>query len=359
MRSTPLFEEYARHNGRIVDFYGWGLPLHFEGIIAEHRHVREKAGVFDCSHMGEFLIHGKDAIEALSRLVIGDMCALRPGKCRYSAILNEAAGIIDDCVAFKSSDEEIVLITNAGPLEQVAALLDAHVPGVRNISDQTAKIDVQGPRAPHALHALGLDGIEKLAFWTGMHLVWKEVDLIVTRAGYTGELGYELYMSNEAAAHVWRTLMTLPEVMPCGLGARDTLRTEMGYPLSGQDVDETRTPLEAGMDRFISWETSFPGKAQLETQQSAPDHMTLVALRSEDRRAPRHGYLLYQDSAEIGEVTSGVFGPTVGCGVGLGYVPVALARPGTTLQAGPRGMNVRIEAPPIYKQASGRDRVEL
>ena len=359
MRSTPLFNEYARHDGRVVDFHGWELPLHFKGIIAEHHHVREKAGVFDCSHMGEFLIRGRSGIKALDRLLIGDMSAVRPGKCRYSAILNENAGIIDDCVALKLSDEELLLTTNAGPLEQVATLLDAQAPGVRNISDQTAKIDVQGPKAPAALRAMGLVGIEKLTFWTGMRLVWNEEDLIVTRAGYTGELGYELYMSHEAAPLVWRALMALPETMPCGLGARDTLRTEMGYPLSGQDVDETRTPLEAGMGRFIAWETSFPGKACLEAQRAAGDHRTLVALRSQDRRAPRHGYALYHEGTVIGEVTSGVFGPSVGCGVGLGYVPVALARPGMTLQAGPRNMNVRIETPPIYKQASGRNRVEL
>lgn len=359
MRTTPLAEEYTRHKGRVVDFHEWGLPLYFEGIIAEHLHVRAEAGVFDCSHMGKFLINSLDGIGALNRLVAGDMCSLRPGKCRYSALLNEDACVIDDCVALRLSDSELLLVTNAAPLVRVSALLASHVSDIENISDATAKIDVQGPKACRVLLDLEFSGVEQMSFWNGMRMTWRGTSVIVTRSGYTGELGYELYVPDTLAASLWRALTAHPAVMPCGLGARDTLRTEMGYPLSGQDMDERRTPLEAGMGRFIAWDTPFPGKARLEAQRADGDHDVLVALRSPDRRAPRSDYILYHDDAEVGVVTSGVFGPSVGCGVGLGYLPCALAHPGLDLCAGPRRMAVQVETPPIYKQASGRNRIIL
>ena len=359
MQYTPLCGEYERSGGKVVDFHGWGLPLQFTGILEEHRLVREQAGVFDCSHMGEFVIRGADNIRSFSNLVIGDMVKLAEGRCRYTTLVNDAAGIIDDCVALRLSAEEMLLVTNAGPLEAVSGLLKEHVPGIEDVSAETAKIDVQGPLAPRVMLALGFSGVEKLSYWAGGRFQWAGADLIVTRAGYTGELGYEIFVPNGAAAALWRALIDLPETAPCGLGARDTLRTEMGYPLSGQDVEETRTPLEAGLNRFIAWDTEFPGKQALEAQRDAGDHDVLVAFRSVDKRSPRHGFELRHDGAVVGLVTSGTFGPSVGCGIGLGYVPARLAQPGLTLEAGPRSLPVKIEAPPLYKNATGRKRIEI
>ncbi len=354
MRYTPIAPEYARHQGRVVDFHGWGLPLHFFGIIEEHAHVRSQAGVFDCSHMGEFVVRGDTAIAALSDMVVGDLVALPVGRCRYTALVQDDGGIIDDCVAMKPAHDELMLVTNAGPLHEVAALLEACVPGVENISHRTAKIDVQGPLAFQVLQALGFDDIRELGFW---NVKRREDGVIVARAGYTGELGYELYTPNSAAVSLWRALMELSPVMPCGLGARDTLRTEMGYPLSGQDVTKARTPLEAGMERFIAWHTEFPGKQTLLAQRDSGDYQVLTPLRSPDRRAPRSGYVLRHDGRDVGEVTSGTFGPSVQCGIGLGYVPRALAQPGTSVQAGPREQTVIVEKPPLYKDGSGRNPV--
>ena len=252
MQYTPLINEYEKSGGKVVDFHGWGLPVHFRGIIEEHRQVRTRAGVFDCSHMGEFVIRGQDNIRSFSNLVIGDIPRLAEGKCRYTTLLNKNGGIIDDCVALRLAPEEVLVVTNAGPLAQVAALLESHVPEIKNISTDTAKIDVQGPLAPRIMRAVGFSGVEALAFWTGGRFRWEDVDTVVTRAGYTGELGYEIYVPNDAAVSLWRALTAQPEVLPCGLGARDTLRTEMGYPLNGQDVDESRTPIEAGLERFIA-----------------------------------------------------------------------------------------------------------
>ena len=354
MRHTPIAEEYEQHKGRVVDFHGWGLPIQFRGIIEEHQHVRSKAGVFDCSHMGEFMVCGDTAIAALSRLVIGDLAALPAGRCRYTALLDKNAGIIDDCVALKLAPDALMLVTNAAPLARVAALLEMRVPGIANISDDTAKIDVQGPLAFDVLRDNGFDDAQQLGFWNVMR---RGDGVIVARAGYTGELGYELYVPNDAAAPLWRALTSHPDVAPCGLGARDTLRTEMGYPLSGQDVTIARTPLEAGMARFIAWHTDFPGKAALEAQQAADDYQLLTPLRSLSRAAPRSGHALRQQGRDVGVVTSGAFGPSVGCGIGLGYLPKALAQPGTTVQAGPRELNVVIETPPLYKHGSGRNPV--
>lgn len=354
MRYTPIAGEYERSGGRVVNFHGWGLPIHFTGIIEEHLHVRSKAGMFDCSHMGEFLIHGVAGIAALSDLVIGDLVGLPVGRCRYTALLHDDAGIIDDCVALKLSDEKLMLVTNAGALEEVTALLADRIPGIEDISAATAKIDIQGPRALEVMRAVGFADVQCLKFWTGMRV---NEDIIVARAGYTGELGYEIYLPAGAAASLWRTLCSNPDVMPCGLGARDTLRTEMGYPLSGQDVTSNRTPLEAGMRRFIAWDSDFPGKARLEAQRDAGGYQTLVALRSPDRRAPRHGHMLLKEGEPVGEVTSGTFGPSVGCGIGLGYVPIELACEGTVLQAGPRAQTVIVETPPLYKHGGGRNPV--
>ncbi|HDP33696.1 MAG TPA: glycine cleavage system aminomethyltransferase GcvT, partial [Candidatus Hydrogenedentes bacterium] len=342
------------HKGRVVDFHGWGLPLQFSGIIEEHLHVRAHAGMFDCSHMGKFHIQGAAGLRALSTLVIGDLVALPVGKCCYTTLLREDAGIIDDCVALKLAPEELLLVTNAGPLEKVSALLAAHVPGVADISEVTAKIDIQGPRSFDVLRDIGFGDVNVLAFWSGMR---RTDGIIVARAGYTGELGYELYVPADTAAALWRRIAEHPGVIPCGLGARDTLRTEMGYPLSGQDVTTERTPLEAGMSRFIAWHTDFPGKARLEAQRDAGGYQLLVSLRSPDRRSPRHGYTLRHDGRDVGAVTSGTFGPSVGCGIGLGYVPLSLARPGTPLHAGPREQNVMVETPPLYKKGSGRAHV--
>lgn len=359
MQYTPLYEEYEKSGGKVVDFHGWGLPLQFRGILEEHRWVRQQAGIFDCSHMGEFLIRGAENISAFSNLVIGDMVKLAVGRCRYTTLLNDSGGIIDDCVALKLSPDTLFLVTNAGTLDQVDGLLKRHVPEIENLSDLTAKIDVQGPLAPKVMVATGFNGVEALSFWAGGRFTWDGVDMIVTRAGYTGELGYEIFVPESAAVRLWQALNAQPETAPCGLGARDTLRTEMCYPLSGQDVDETRTPLEAGLDRFIAWDTPFPGKPALEAQRDSGDYQVLTPLRSADKRAPRHGFELRHDDAVVGEVTSGTFGPSIECGIGLGYIPAALAHAGARFEAGPRSLPVFVETAPLYKLATGRNRIEI
>lgn len=352
MRKTPLHDEYAASGGKVVDFHGWALPVQFQGIVQEHLHARAKAGLFDCSHMGEFVITGAAAIAAFDRLVFSDMVNLRVGLCRYSALLNERGGVIDDCVGLKLDDETLYLVTNAGPLEEVAALL-APIAGAENVSDATAKIDLQGPLARDILLETGLD-VADLKYWNGRRAAWRGHDLVVTRAGYTGEVGYEIFVPNGAAVELWRALAAHPDVAPCGLGARDTLRTEVGYPLNGEDLSPDHTPLESGMDRLIAWDKEFTGKAALVAQRDAGGHPVLVAVKSLDRRAPRHGFEVRMGDAVVGVVTSGTFGPSVGAGVGLARLDPSAAAPGTALTAGPRGLPIETAAIPIYKDGTCR-----
>jgi aminomethyltransferase len=307
--------------------------------------------------MGEFFIRGAEGIAALDRLVIGDLVNLPMGRCRYTALLNETGGIIDDCVALRLGQEELYLVTNAGPLEKVSGILLEKIPGVEDVSDKTAKIDIQGPLSRHILMGQDLKTIGPLTFWTGTRCAWRGVEMIVSRAGYTGELGYELYLSADAAEDVWGVLLADGMVTPCGLGARDTLRSEMGYPLNGDDVDEMRTPLEAGMDRFIAWHTEFPGKARLLEMRERGGYSVLTPILSSDRRAPRHGFELKKDGELVGAVTTGTFGPSLGRGVGLAYLKTDVVAPGTVLAAGPRDLEVTVAELPIYKNGTCRIRV--
>jgi aminomethyltransferase len=357
MQQTPLYDQYAPFGAKVVDFHGWAMPIHFSGILDEHHHVRREAGIFDCSHMGEFMVRGKEAIAALDGLVYGDLNGLSVGRCRYTALLTEQAGILDDCVALRLSAEEMLLITNAGPVDVIGDLLRSKAPEIEDLCATTAKIDVQGPASRAILLELGLDAIGPLKFWTGLRTSWRGVELVVTRAGYTGELGYELYVPGEAAADMWQAFAAHPAIKPCGLGARDTLRTEMGYPLYGVDVNDETTPLEASMDRFIAWDSDFRGKARLKAQRDAGDYAVLTPLLSPNRRAPRPDFDLYHEGETIGRVTSGTFGPSVGRGVGLGYVLRAFAAPGTRLTAGPKKIPLEVGAMPLYKEGTCRMKV--
>lgn len=348
MQRTALYDEYAGSDAKVVDFHGWELPIQFSGIVEEHLHTRAKAGLFDCSHMGEFILLGQDAIRAFDRLVFSDMVGLPVGRCRYSALLNANGGIVDDCVGLRLAEDTLYFVTNAGPLDEVSAMLRALGPGVRDVSSETAKIDLQGPRSRDILLEIGMEAVAPLNYWNGARLQWEGVELVVTRAGYTGELGYEIFLPNAHAPRLWRRLLAHPDVRPCGLGARDTLRTEMGYPLNGSDLAPDRTPLECGMERFIAWNTEFPGKAVIRAQRERGDYRVLAAICSQDRRAPRPGFEVKHGNMVVGEVTSGTFGPSLGLGVGLARVDAALAPPGTALTVGPRDMAIETRAIPVY-----------
>ncbi len=354
MMMTALHDEYAASGGKVVDFHGWALPVQFSGIVQEHLHTRAQAGVFDCSHMGEFMIRGAEAIAAFDRLVFSNLSGLKIGPCRYSAFLNGRGGIIDDCVFFRLSGEELYVITNAGPLDVVRKLIAEACPDAEDLSEATAKIDVQGPASRDVLLAIGMDGIAPMKYWTGRRMDWRGTEIIVSRAGYTGELGYELYVPRTIAVDLWRAVLAHEATLPCGLGARDTLRLETSKPLNGEDLSEAITPLEAGLTPLIQWDKDFIGKDALAAVRDAGDYRILTAILSADRRAPRHGFEVKSDGVHIGEVTSGTFGPSLNRGVGLAFLPEKFATPGTQLTAGPRDLPIETCAMPAYTDGTCR-----
>ena len=224
---------------------------------------------------------------------------------------------------------------------------------VSDVSDETAKIDIQGPIARDILVNEILE-CASLKYYQARHAKWKGVDIVLARTGYTGELGYELFVPNGIAVDLWRRLLSYPDVKPAGLGARDTLRTEMCYGLSGQDFDESRTPLEAGMASFIAWDKEFVGRDALIAKRDAGGYPVLAPIKTGDRRAPRHGFDVTHDGEVVGVVTSGTFGPSVGHGVGFAYVPESLAKPGTKLTAGPKDLEIETTTIPIYTAGTCR-----
>lgn len=354
LKTTPLYEKCKQLGGRFVDFHGWYLPLQFDGILVEHQHVRSKVGIFDCSHMTEFLIHGNDKIREFSYRTITDFEKLPVGMCKYTALLSEEGTIIDDCVGVKWDAETLFVVANAGTQHEVANILCGDSIHAQDMSDQTVKIDIQGPWSREILLQNGFDCVAELKYWRGSLGQWKGKDFFITRAGYTGELGYELYLPVEIGAEIWDILVNTPEVKPCGLGARDTLRTEMGYPLSGQDIDPTMTPLEASMDRFIDWQHEFVGKDILRRQQSNGSYRRLVGIRTRTRQSPRHGQVLVANEREVGVVTSGTYGPSVGTGVGLARVDLPYSQVGSVFTIKDKNVAVEVCETPIYKGGTAR-----
>lgn len=354
MQKTPLYDEHLRIGGKIVDFNGWALPIQFAGIVKEHVHTRTRVSIFDCSHMGEYTIHGTDAIAKYDREIISDVSKIPIGRCRYGAILNEQGGILDDLITFRMGPQELYVVTNAGPLEAVTARLCDGNSGAKHVSYETAKIDVQGPLAREMVLRAGFKEAETLKYFNATWTTWRGHRVLLSRTGYTGELGYELFMDNDLAVEMWRLFLDMPEVEPAALGARDTLRTEVGYNLSGQDFDSTWTPLESGMESFIAWDTEFVGKAALEKKRASSDYPRLVGIVTHTKQKPQHGFEVKHEGRVVGEVTSGTYGPTVGHGVGLARVPAKLSASGTKLTVGPRDLEIEVTPPPFYKDGTCR-----
>lgn len=357
MNRTPLYDEHVRLGGKIVDFNGWALPVQFAGIVQEHQHTRTKVSLFDCSHMGEYRVVGDEAIEKFNREVMSDIHKIPVGRCRYGAILNEAGGIVDDIITFRMAEDELYVVTNAGPIQHVTDRLTKNNSGLHHVSFETAKIDVQGPLSREKLLAAGFDAAHRLKYFNATWTTWDGAPVLLSRTGYTGELGYELFLTNELAPRLWNLFLEMDDVEPAGLGARDTLRTEVGYNLSGQDFDESVSPLEASMESFVAWDQDFVGAEAVKAKKAAGDYRIQVAVASPDRRAPRHDFEVYDGDTPVGIVTSGTFGPSVGHGVGLARVEARYAKVGTELTAGARRLPLTVVKLPFYKEGTCRIKV--
>ncbi len=327
-KQTPLYNEHVALNARIVPFGGWEMPVQYAGILSEYEHTRKAVTLFDTCHMGEFLIHGdcgKTGLDSLVTMTIADMPI---HSCRYGMLLNDHGGVIDDLVVFREGQQDWFIVVNGATTVKDALHFRERLKqpqAFKDISSEIGKIDVQGPLSRDILKTL-VPGIEKLAYYTFDNFKLLNETVRVSRTGYTGELGYEIYSSAETVTTIWRKLLQNPNVKPAGLGARDMLRLEVGYSLYGHELNETITPLEAGLARFVDFKKDFIGKDSLLKQQKEGPHRKIAGFISETRRAPRQDNKIYATTGEtIGIVTSGTFSPHCQRGIGLGFVPIALA----------------------------------
>lgn len=365
LRRTPLFDEHKALGGRIIPFAGWELPVQYSGIVDEHHAVRKAAGLFDVSHMGELLVQGPRAIHLVGELVTNDVERLHDGQAKYTVCCNEKGTILDDLIVYKISSEKVLVVCNASNRDKIVAHFQSELAGratVTDVSDQTALIAVQGPRAMSLLKAAGADGrLEELPSFFFTDTTLCNVACTVARTGYTGEDGVEIFCPwSDEAVRIWRTLLELGKeqgVKPAGLGARDTLRLECKMALYGNDIDESTTPLEAGLGWTVKFDKGdFKGRDALIAQQKEGVSRKLVGFVMTDRAIARHGHeVIDAEGNVIGRVTSGAPSPTLGKNIGLAYVPVALSEVGThiTVRDPARGRtgNAVIVKTPFYKRA--------
>jgi len=358
LKSTPLLPEHERLKALIAPFGGWNMPIQYEGIIAEHRWCREKAALFDICHMGEFHFRGDIAASGLEDVFTFSVTGIPVGRSRYGFLLNERGGVIDDLIVFRLAENEVMVVTNAATIDNDFAVIGARLRGgeFRDISAATGKLDLQGPLARDVLVKAFGPEIAAIPYFkfTSMHLL--DVEAIVSRTGYTGELGYEIFLPAEKGVELWRLLLADERVKAAGLGARDLLRLEIGYSLYGSDIDEETTPLEAGLGAFVNFTKEFVGKDALLRQQREGVQRVKIAFEAKSRRSPRHHYGICFEGEEVGFVTSGAFSPMLGCGIGLGFVKPELAVIGAPLTI--RHENVSMEGTivelPFYRGGSLR-----
>ncbi len=334
MNETPLASIHRQLGAKMAEFAGWNMPILYPaGILAEHKHCREAAALFDICHMGEFRLTGPAAAAALDRLLPRSVSSQKPGTCRYNFLPDETGGVLDDLLVYRISPEEFFLVVNAGTASADAAWIQSHLPaaGVSfcDLRSELGKLDLQGPRTFEVLADLGVsqDAIPRYYHWTRVRLF--DQDILLSRTGYTGERGVELYFPRGRAVEFWERLTAHPLVKPAGLGARDTLRLEMGYPLYGHELDRQTTPVEAGFGGMLDFQNrDCIGRDAL----LRGPRKRLTGFRLDGRRAARNGMAVLDPVTRrvVGAVTSGAFSPTLGMAVAMGFVEGAEPPPAGT-----------------------------
>ena len=364
LKSTPLHAEHVEAGGKMVPFAGYQMPVQYAtGIVAEHKAVRQAAGLFDVSHMGELEVRGPQALELVQHLTTNDASRLVVGQAQYSVLCQDDGGALDDCIVYRLADRYMVVV-NASNLDKDRSWILSHMEGfdakVEDRSEATGLLALQGPRAAEILAPLTDVDLDAVAYYHFAEGRVADRQALVSRTGYTGEDGFELYVGAGDAPAIWRRLLehgAAAGLIPCGLGARDSLRLEMGYALYGNDLDERRTPLEAGLGWVVKLDKGdFLGRDALVRQKEAGVREKLVGFVLKERGFPRHGYGLRWNGEAVGEVTSGVHSPSLEQGVGMGYVAVEAAKPGTPLEVMIRDRPAAAEVarPPFYKNGSLR-----
>ncbi|MBN6186052.1 glycine cleavage system aminomethyltransferase GcvT [Aneurinibacillus sp. BA2021] len=360
LQRTTLYPLYAEHGAKTIDFGGWDLPVQFSSIQKEHEAVRTKAGLFDVSHMGEVEVKGSDALAFIQKLTTNDASKLTVGQAQYTIMCYPDGGTVDDLLVYKRGDEDYLLVINASNIEKDYEWMEKHAEGdmtLRNISNETALLALQGPLAQTILQKLTSTDLSAIRFF---HFE-QNVDLagvagLVSRTGYTGEDGFEVYTKAEDAPVLWKKILEAggEDVLPCGLGARDTLRFEARLPLYGQELSETISPLEAGLGFAVKVDKPVPfiGQDALRAQKETGIPRKLVGLEMIERGIPRTHYAVYAGEQQVGEVTTGTQSPTLKKSVGLALVLREYGEPGTELDVEIRGKRVkaRVVPTPFYKR---------
>jgi aminomethyltransferase len=359
LRRTPLYDQHIALGARMVPFAGWEMPVQYQGIVEEHHAVRQRAGLFDVSHMGRLQVTGPDAVSFLRRLVTYDVTKLEPGRGHYALVCRDDGGILDDVYVFCLAEERYLVVVNSANADRILDWSGQHLgPSPRaSLADrqvETAMLALQGPAAADHLAALASPRLpNELKRHRCAEAQIAGVPSFVSRTGYTGEDGFEIVVPADEGANVWQAFVEAG-VQPCGLGARDTLRLEAALPLYGNDIDVTTNPFEAGLGWVVTFDdgADFLARDALLRIHEAGVHRQLACLKAEERGVMRPGCPILHDAQPVGELTSGSFSPTLGVSIGMGYLPTALAAEGAELQVDVRGrlLRVRVVPRPFYKR---------
>lgn len=340
MKNTALTKIHQALGAKMVPFAGYNMPVSYEGVNAEHETVRKGVGVFDVSHMGEFLISGPKALDLIQKVTSNDAAKLTIGRAQYSCLPNETGGIVDDLIVYKIKEEQYLLVVNASNIEKdwdhISKYNKTYKAEMRNLSDGYSLLAIQGPKAVEAMQSLTSIDLSAIKFYHFEVADFAGVDhVIISATGYTGSGGFEIYCKNEEAAQIWEQVFKAGadfDIKPIGLAARDTLRLEMGYCLYGNDIDDSTSPIEAGLGWITKFTKDFINSEALEKEKNNGPEKKLIAFQLDERGIPRHDYDIVDEQGKIiGKVTSGTMSPSLGIGIGLGYVPTALSAPGSKI----------------------------
>jgi len=339
MKNTALSKIHEALGAKMVPFAGYNMPVQYEGVNAEHETVRNAVGVFDVSHMGEFIISGPKALDLIQKVCSNDASKLVDGKAQYSCFPNETGGIVDDLIVYRFNEEKYMMVVNASNIEKDWAWVNKHNTmgaDVRNLSDEYSLLAIQGPKAVEAMQSLTSVDLSSIPFYSFVVADFAGIEyVIISATGYTGSGGFEIYCKNSEAERVWNKVMEAGAafgIKPIGLAARDTLRLEMGYCLYGNDINEETSPLEAGLGWITKFTKDFINSEALKKQKEEGISRKLVAFELDERGIPRHDYEIVDENGnKIGIVTSGTMAPSLNKGIGMGYVPVSFSEVGTRI----------------------------
>lgn len=349
IKRIPLHSIHESLGARMVPFAGFIMPVRYSSDIEEHMAVRDGVGVFDVSHMGEFVIKGPHALELIQRVTTNDASKLTVGQAQYSCLPNEQGGIVDDLIVYRISEDRYLLVVNAANIDKDwnwISQFNTQEAVMENVSENICLFAVQGPKAMNVLQKLTDADLKSVSYY---HFIIGEFagvdDVIISNTGYTGAGGFEIYVRKEHAADVWNAIFDAGKesgIRPVGLGARDTLRLEMGFCLYGNDIDDTTSPLEAGLGWITKFTKDFTNRATLEIQKTEGVNRKLVGFKMIDKGIPRHNYeIKNSDGKVIGKVTSGTMSPVLGIGIGMGYVRIGYAKPGSEILINVRNRDLK------------------